>query len=53
MLMIASVVLYDSLHGRWLILPLAWLTERFCIGFWHLAWAIRLREYSPGLVPSI
>src|SRR3984885_5726566 len=40
MLMIASVVLYDSLHGTWLILPLAWLIERFGNGFWHLAWAI-------------
>jgi hypothetical protein len=26
-LMIASVVRYDSLHGAWLILPLAWLIE--------------------------
>jgi hypothetical protein len=53
MLMIASVVLYDSLHGTWLILPIARLIERFGNGFWHLAWAIRFREYSPGPVSSI
>ena len=24
-----------------------------CNGFWHVWWAIRFREYSPGLVSSI
>ena len=52
MLMIASVVLCDSLHGTWLIQPLAWLIERFGNGFWHLAWAIRFREYSPAWCPA-
>lgn len=52
-LMIASVVLYDFLGGAWLILPLAWVIERLCNGFWHLGWAIRFREYSPGLLTSI
>ena len=51
--MIASVVLYDFLGGAWLILPLAWVIERLCNGFWHLGWAIRFREYSPGLLTSI
>jgi Protein of unknown function with HXXEE motif len=53
LVMIASVVLYDFLRGNWLILPLAWVIERACNGLWHLGWAIRFREYSPGLVTSI
>ena len=51
--MIASVVLYDLVGGSFLILPLAWLIERTCNGFWHLWWALRYREYSPGLVTSV
>jgi Protein of unknown function with HXXEE motif len=52
-IMIASVVIYDFRAGAWTILPLAWAIERMCNGFWHLGWAIRYREYSPGLVSSI
>ena len=51
--MIASVVLYDLFGGAFLILPLAWLIERTCNGFWHLWWTLRYREYSPGLVSSL
>jgi Protein of unknown function with HXXEE motif len=51
--MIASVVIYDFRGGAWAILPLAWAIERMCNGFWHVGWAIRFREYSPGLVSSI
>jgi hypothetical protein len=51
--MITSVVLYDFRRGTWLILPLAWVIERACNGIWHVGWAIRFREYSPGLVSSI
>lgn len=51
--MIASVVLYDFLGGAWVILPLAWIIERACNGIWHVGWAVRYREYSPGLVSSI
>lgn len=51
--MIASVVTYDLRGRSWLILPLAWSIERLCNGFWHVWWAIRFREYSPGLVSSI
>jgi hypothetical protein len=36
-----------------MILPLAWVIERACNGVWHVGWAIRFREYSPGLVSSI
>ena len=52
-IMISSVVAYDLAGGNWLILPLAWAIERLCNGFWHVWWAIRFREYSPGLVSSI
>jgi hypothetical protein len=52
-LMITSVVLYDLLGGEWLILPLAWATERLCNGFWHVWWSVYFREYSPGLLSSI
>lgn len=52
-IMIASVVVYDVRGGSWLILPLAWAIERLCNGFWHVWWAIRFREYSPGLVSGI
>ena len=51
--MISSVILYDLLGGNWLILSLAWAIERFCNAAWHVWWAVRFREYSPGLVSSI
>ena len=51
--MIASVVAYDLLGGLSMILPLAWVIERACNGLWHLGWAIRYREYSPGLITSV
>ena len=41
------------LGGEWLILPLAWATERLCNGFWHVWWSVYFREYSPGLLSSI
>jgi hypothetical protein len=51
--MIASIVAYDAMGGAWVILPLAWSIERLCNGFWHVWWAVRFREYSPGLLSSI
>lgn len=50
---IASILLYDFLGGAWVIFPLAWAIERFCNGLWHVWWAIRFREYSPGLLSSL
>ena len=47
-------VLFDSLEGHWVILPLA-----FVAGFVthvltvHLYWTIRLNTYSPGLATSL
>jgi hypothetical protein len=48
-----SILLYDFRGGRWMILTMAWVIERACNGVWHVGWAIRFREYSPGLVSSI
>lgn len=36
-----------------MIPSLAWVIERACNGIWHVGWAIRFHEYSPGLVSSI
>src|ERR1035437_2700180 len=50
----ASNVLFDSLGGHWVILPLV-----FIAGFVthvltvHLYWTIRLNTYSPGLITSL
>jgi Protein of unknown function with HXXEE motif len=50
----ASNVLFDSLGGHWVILPLI-----FIAGFVthvltvHLYWTIRLNTYSPGLLTSL
>jgi hypothetical protein len=50
----ASNVLFDSLGGHWVILPLI-----FIAGFVthvltvHLYWTIRLSTYSPGLLTSL
>jgi hypothetical protein len=52
-IMICSVVLYDLFNGSFVVLPLAWAIERTCNGFWHVWWAIRYREYSPGLLTSV
>ena len=50
----AGNVLFDSLGGHWVILPLV-----FIAGFVthvltvHLYWTIRRNTYSPGLLPSL
>lgn len=51
--MFGSVVVFDRLAGHSVILPLAWVIERFCNSIWHIWWSIRFREYSPGLVSCI
>lgn len=46
-------ILFDSLGGHWVILPLVWIagfaTHTFTV---HLYWTIRRNTYSPGLVSS-
>jgi hypothetical protein len=49
-----SNLLFDSLGGHWVILPLIWLagfvTHALTV---HLYWTIRRNTYSPGLVTSV
>ncbi|AXC12174.1 hypothetical protein ACPOL_2870 [Acidisarcina polymorpha] len=52
-LMSSCIVLYDRQGDRYLFLPLAWAIERFCNSIWHIWWAVRYREYSPGLLTCI
>jgi len=52
-LMAASIVLYDRIGSRLVFLPLAWAIERFFNFIWHFWWAVRFKEYSPGLLTSV
>ncbi len=49
-----SNILFDSLGGHWIILPLAWIagfvTHVLTV---HLYWTIRRNTYSPGLLTSL
>lgn len=49
-----SNVLFDSLGGHWVILPLIWLagfvTHAVTV---HVYWTIRRNTYSPGLLSSL
>ncbi len=50
----ASNVLFDSLGGHWVILPIIWLAGFVTHAFtFHLYWTIRRNTYSPGLVTSL
>lgn len=50
----ASNVLFDSLGGHWVILPLIFIagfvTHALTV---HLYWTVRLNTYSPGLLTSL
>ena len=51
---IGSNVLFDSLGGHWVILPIIWLAGFVTHAFtFHLYWTIRRNTYSPGLVTSL
>src|SRR6266571_9050616 len=49
-----SNVLFDSLGGHWVILPLIWVagfvTHALTV---HVYWTIRRNTYSPGLLTSL
>lgn len=49
-----SNVLFDSLGGHWVVLPLIWLagfvTHAVTV---HVYWTIRRSTYSPGLLSSL
>ncbi len=50
----ASDLLFDSLGGHWVILPLIWLagfvTHALTV---HMYWTVRGNTYSPGLLMSL
>jgi hypothetical protein len=50
---IAAVLLFEGLHGAWVILPLGLLLERMLNGVYHLAETIRLKTFSSGLLTSV
>lgn len=51
---VASNLLFDSLGGHWVILPLIWVagfvTHAVTV---HVYWTIRRHTYSPGLLTSL
>ncbi len=50
----ASNLLFDSLGGHWVILPLVWVagfaTHALTV---HVFWTVRRDTYSPGLLTSV
>jgi hypothetical protein len=50
---IASVMVYESLGGSWVIFPLSLACERVFNGFYHLAETTRTRVFSSGLLASV
>jgi hypothetical protein len=50
----ASNVLFDSIGGHWVILPVFWVagfvTHTLTV---HLYWSLRRNTYSPGLLTSV
>ena len=53
-LIAVSNLLFDSLGGHWIILPLLWVAGFVThIATVHLYWTIRRNTYSPGLVSSL
>jgi Protein of unknown function with HXXEE motif len=50
----ASNLLFDSLGGQWVLLPLIWVagfvTHVFTV---HVYWTVRRNTYSPGLLTSL
>ena len=49
-----ATVLFDSLGGHWVILPLVWVagfvTHLLTV---HVYWTVRRNTYSPGLLSSL
>ena len=53
-LIAVSNLLFDSLGGHWIILPLLWVAGFVThVATVHLYWTIRRNTYSPGLVSSL
>src|SRR6266480_5386584 len=53
-LIAVSNLLFDSLGGHWIILPLLWVAGFVThVATVHLYWTIRRNTYSPGLLTSL
>lgn len=53
-LIAVSNLLFDSLGGHWITLPLLWVAGFVThVATVHLYWTIRRNTYSPGLVSSL
>ena len=50
---IASVIIYESIGGSWIIFPLSLACERILNGFYHLAETIHTKIFSSGLLSSV
>jgi Protein of unknown function with HXXEE motif len=51
---VTSNLLFDSLGGHWVILPLVWVAGFVThVATVHVYWTIRRNTYSPGLLTSL
>ena len=50
---ISAVIVYETLGGSWIILPLSLSSERIWNGFYHLAETVRTKVFSSGLLSSV
>ena len=51
---VTSNLLFDSLGGHWVILPLIWVAGFVAhVATVHVYWTIRRNSYSPGLLTSL
>ena len=48
----ASIILFETFGGPWVILPLSISWLFVTNGFWHVLGAAKFKEYSPGLATS-
>ena len=50
---IVAVLLFEGLHGAWVMIPLGLLFERMLNGVYHLVETIRSKTFSSGLLTSV
>ena len=50
---VVAVLLFESLQGAWVIIPLGLLFERMLNGVYHLVETIRTKAFSSGLLTSV
>lgn len=50
---VTAVLLYENLHGIWVIFPLGLLFERMLNGAYHLYETVKIKTFSSGLLTSV